>query len=323
MISILVTAAGSELAFSIIKALQVTRERHALTLIGCDIYPDVVGAHWCDFFAQVPPAREEDSYIDALTALIQKHQITVLIPTIDFETSVLARYKKHFLDTCGCHVLVNEPFELERYNDKWLAYQWFLEHGIASPRTFLADSIADLERQIRNEDFPFILKPRAGGGSRETFRVDTFDALRKYLPIVPRAILQTFVGSADEEYTAGTYKDRRGGVRVIVLKRTLKFGMTNTAETVENDALSAFCRDAIEKTALQGSNNIQFRMGDDGPQIFEINPRFSGTVGIRAHFGFNDVEMAICEALDLPFPEPRITQGKVLRYMHELYVSRG
>ena len=34
-------------------------------------------------------------------------------------------------------------------------------------------------------------------------------------------------------------------------------------------------------------------MGPKGPIPFEINARFSGTTAIRAHFGFNEPELAI------------------------------
>lgn len=323
MIPVLVTAVGSELAFAVIKALRIAPVERQLTVIGCDLYPEVVGTHWCDAFMQVPPARDEPAYLAALEGLIAARGIRILIPTSDAEIALLARHKARLLDRDGCHVLVNEPAEIDRFNDKWLAHLWFLEHNIRSPRTWLADSLDDLARQLRPEDFPLILKPRAGGGSRTIFQVHGMDDLRTYLPIVPRPIVQALVGSPDEEYTAGTFRDRRGGIRVIVLKRTLKFGMTNTAETHDDPALAAFCTEAIGRTALQGSNNIQLRVGAGGPEIFEINPRFSGTAGIRAHFGFNDVDMAICDALDLPVPEPRITPGRVLRYMHELYVTKG
>lgn len=322
MIPVLVTAVGSELAFAVIKAVRLVPASLPLRLIGCDMYADVVGTHWCDAFSQVPPARDADAYLAAIDALIAQHGVHIIIPTSDAEIALLATHKRRLAEA-GCHVLVNDADDIARFNDKWLAYQWFVDHGIASPKTWCADSIGDLAQQLQPADFPLMLKPRTGGGSRTTFAVHHLDDLRRYWPVVPRPIVQTLIGSPDEEYTAGTFTDRRGVVRVIVLKRTLKFGMTNTAETHDDPRLTAFCRDAIGRTSLQGSNNIQFRVGPGGPQIFEINARFSGTSGIRAHFGFNDVEMAVRDALGLPITEPEIRPGRVLRYMHELYVNKG
>ena len=104
------------------------------------------------------------------------------------------------------------------------------------------------------------------------------------------------------------------------MKRTLKFGMTNTAEVIRDHDLTGFCKTVILKTNLTGSNNIQFRINNEGPKIIEINPRFSGTTGIRANFGFNDVEMWIDEIIfDREIIQPEIKKGIVLRFMEELY----
>jgi carbamoyl-phosphate synthase large subunit len=69
-------------------------------------------------------------------------------------------------------------------------------------------------------------------------------------------------------------------------------------------------------------NNIQFRRTDTGPKILEINPRFSSTTGIRAHFGFNEPEMFVREyVMNQSVPPPNVKRGKVLRYIHEAYVQ--
>lgn len=42
-----------------------------------------------------------------------------------------------------------------------------------------------------------------------------------------------------------------------------------------------------------GPANFQIRVGSDGPAIFEINARFSGTTVMRALAGFNEVKPAV------------------------------
>ena len=99
--------------------------------------------------------------------------------------------------------------------------------------------------------------------------------------------------------------------------------MTNTAETVHDENLEGFCRNVILNTNLLGANNIQLRVTSAGPKILEINPRFSGTTGIRANFGFNDVEMWIDEQrFNKKIHAPRIKTGSVMRFMHEQYHFR-
>jgi len=50
---------------------------------------------------------------------------------------------------------------------------------------------------------------------------------------------------------------------------------------------------------LIGAINVQLRMKDNEPYIFEINPRFSSTVGFRHRMGFQDFLWSIEHALGL------------------------
>ena len=47
------------------------------------------------------------------------------------------------------------------------------------------------------------------------------------------------------------------------------------------------------KLNLVGSINVQLRITNHLPKIFEINPRFSSTVLFRHLFGFKDLEWSI------------------------------
>ena len=55
---------------------------------------------------------------------------------------------------------------------------------------------------------------------------------------------------------------------------------------------------------------------------FEINPRYSGGVSLRAYFGYNEVEMAVRDlVLNQPVPEPRVKSGVALRFWEEMYLE--
>jgi len=319
MLNILVTAVGSELAFAVIKAIKLIKRPYRL--IGCDIYPEVVGKYWCDIFYQVPLAREEKKYIHAIKKIIKENGVNIIIPTADAEFFILSKYKECFKEELNCHILINDYREIERFNDKWQAYQWYIEKKLPAPKTFLADDLNTLRDDLDRVTYPLFLKPRMGGGSRYAYKINSFEGVLKYHPIVAQPIVQEYLWPDDEEYTAGTYKTLSDKVFIIIMKRTLKFGMTNTAEVIYDPVLTEFCKKIILNTNLTGSNNIQFRVTNEGPKILEINPRFSGTTGIRANFGFNDVEMWIDEIIfHREIIKPEIKEGRVLRFMEELYL---
>lgn len=315
-INILVTGVGSELAFSIIKAIQISSFNYHL--IGTDIYSEVVGKYWCDNFYQVPPAKEEQNYLAELKKIVAKDDVNIIIPTVDKEFALLSKQKNDFRDSLNCHILINDWEEINRFNDKWRSYEWYINNAIPTPKSFLIEEGNDLNNF--DMQYPMIIKPREGGGSRSIFKINSFQDIVKYIEVVPKPLLQEYLSPDNEEYTAGTFRRLDNEIYTIILKRTLKFGMTHTAEVVFNKELNDFAKDVLLKTNLIGSNNIQFRVTKEGPKVLEINPRFSGTTGIRANFGFNDVEMWIYQALsNEEIPKPKIKEGFVLRYMQEQY----
>ncbi|HBN09886.1 MAG TPA: hypothetical protein DD435_14990 [Cyanobacteria bacterium UBA8530] len=73
-----------------------------------------------------------------------------------------------------------------------------------------------------------------------------------------------------------------------------------------------------------GSCNVQLRINKKGkPTAFEINARFSSSVAIRAHFGFNEVEATLRSFL---FGEEikalSLRKGVAMRYFNEVYIER-
>ena len=69
--------------------------------------------------------------------------------------------------------------------------------------------------------------------------------------------------------------------------------------------------------------NFQFRIDKFGvPKVFEINGRFSGTTPLRAHAGFNEVEMCIRKVLwDEPIVQPDILSVTILRHWSETVIT--
>ena len=63
-IKILITAVGSELSLSIIKACKLFSR--PVEVVGCDMQEEVVGRFLCDNFFIIPPASNEDEYISTL-----------------------------------------------------------------------------------------------------------------------------------------------------------------------------------------------------------------------------------------------------------------
>src|SRR5207249_4472836 len=99
-------------------------------------------------------------------------------------------------------------------------------------------------------------------------------------------------------------------------------GDTYKACVGPNDGAEAQAMAVAKALGSEGPCNVQLRMTERGPVTFEINPRFSGGVSMRAHFGYNEVEMAIRDLVrDEPVPPPRVGSGLALRFWEEMYLD--
>ena len=66
-----------------------------------------------------------------------------------------------------------------------------------------------------------------------------------------------------------------------------------------NEKIEKMLDELAIKLNLEGSINVQLRMVENTPYVFEINPRFSSTVMFRHLFGFTDLLWCIQTQLGL------------------------
>ncbi len=91
------------------------------------------------------------------------------------------------------------------FRDKERMKRCLEEAGLRVPRHFRATSAAECWSAAERIGFPLILKPVAGAGSADTYRVDEDDQLRSILPRlihVPEVSVEEFIDG--EEYTYDT-----------------------------------------------------------------------------------------------------------------------
>ncbi|MBT8098863.1 MAG: ATP-grasp domain-containing protein, partial [Gammaproteobacteria bacterium] len=95
--------------------------------------------------------------------------------------------------------------QAHRFRDKEAMKQALDAAGIRTPKHVAVDSVAGCWEAAEAIGFPLILKPIAGAGSADTYRVNSADELRAVLPRlrhVPTVSVEEFVDG--EEYTFDT-----------------------------------------------------------------------------------------------------------------------
>jgi carbamoyl-phosphate synthase large subunit len=296
MKTILITGIGGDIAQSI--ATIIKESRPNVRLIGTDVNLEHAGFVFVDKFFQVPMASS-NSYLEQIRALIKAHAVDVIIPTNEQELSVFHPIMKELEDRC---ITAGEKI-ISIGIDKLKTINFIESLKLPVPWTFPAESTSFLE-------FPCIFKSKTGSGSKNIFIVENETDAAFFSSKFPGSIFQELLEPADQEVTCAVYRAKNGKVAVLQLLRKLTGGLTGWAKVINDSAVESMCKRIAKGMDLYGSFNIQLRITEDGPKVFEINPRFSSTVLMRHRLGFCDLLWALDEASgkEISFPDIAINQ---------------
>lgn len=280
---------------------------------------DIKGDTWpcANGFTKVHklPHGAQPDYLSALAELHTRERFTVIVPITDAELLALSTRLPRDLP------LVTAGEKWLRFSlDKFETARWLRSVGLPAPRT--TELLA-----TTNNDLPVIVKPRRGHGSQGLELVRTPERLS--LAKSERgaeAIAQEYVGDPQQEFTCCVFRDRRSGeLRTVALRRTLHGGMTGRATVERIESIDNLLNAMAIAGDLDGSVNVQLRLVETGPMVFEINPRFSSTVMMRHQLGFRDFVWAIESHLNGRPPEAWIPPvgTRIFRLSREVIVPAG
>lgn len=309
--NVAVTGVGGGVGQSIVKSLQNTEYK----LIAIDGDPLGAGLYateksYLGLYANNP------KFINKIIDICRKEDCHVVFPGLDIELIPFAENIDIFKSN-EITPIVSSLNVIKIADDKLETSKFLEANGFPYIETYT------LEEYNYELGFPIILKPKRGGArSIGTFLIKNqkeFDNQVTSLNI-RNYIVQKYIYG--DEYTCGTVtlSDKCAGV--ILMKRQLRSGDTYKAFVIKNQNLSNFVEEVINELKPFGACNIQLRIKDQIPYIFEINARCSGTTASRSLAGFNEPKM-ICDYLlkGVKNPQYEIKEIAILRYWKELIVT--
>ena len=258
----------------------------------------------------VPPASEPE-YINLIKNWITNYDL--IIPTSEPEIKKIAElFEKDIPNT----ILILPSKIINIFLDKYLTYKYLVEHNFGPPKTKLLKEITEM-------DLPAYIKPRFGaGGEGNRVLYNKYDLLSaKYLP-QEEWVAQELLTGQDNEITCAIFKCN-DLIQTLQLRRELYGDRTGKAEVINDSAVRNILESLAHSLNFAGSLNVQLKITDTGPKIFEINPRISSTVMMRHKIGFKDCLWWVQAHLNLPMdPLPNIKNGtKIFRMSNECVFS--
>jgi len=309
-LNVLILGVGSNVSQGLITA--VRNSKIPCRIIGACIDYDHLGLYLCDA-AYISPYAIDDTFIDWVANLCNNESVDIILTGVE-EIILSIEMNRTEFESKSRSIFVSSNIEkLKILKNNGFNYPLFADRN---------DSYA-LNNLINQCGFPLIAKPRNGKGSSGIFKLMSRDDLN--LIQNTNYCIQQYLGDEKLEYTVACYVDKRGiQQELIIMRRELKYGTTFMAEIVDNKKIREMCMKICTAFKPKGPLNIQLRMHNGIPVCFELNVRFSGTIPIRAKFGYNDVDAMMREYL---FDEEVNTllkpfsKGRAYRYFNEFYMD--
>ncbi|MEO8171639.1 MAG: ATP-grasp domain-containing protein [Sediminibacterium sp.] len=260
-------------------------------VIGADLNTDHPGKFIFEK-SLVLPRCTDPTYLDSLQSIIEKENINLILPMAEAE---LRLFNNSLTDNylSGKPLVMANRKAMDTGFDKLATAEFLKQQSLPYP-------ITTLVRDTAASVFPLIVKKRTGAGSKDLFIVNDAEELSFYQKKYPEFIAQELVGNAEAEYTCGLFRSAKGETRQIIFRRKLTGGFSGFGVYEENEQIRQLLDKIATLLELRGSINVQLRLSEKGPCVFEINPRFSSTVLFRHMMGFEDVIWSIQDLLGLP-----------------------
>jgi len=283
-LNILVTGCGGDIGQSIGKIL--LKSFYVKNLFGIDIC-DKNAAQFIypNFSVGLPFTHPE--YLKNLEVFVEEKDIDIIIPIAEPELRFFS--SKNKLDSIGkAKMITASALALQVGFDKLKTAEYLEKEDLPFPSTFLASKIKIID------SFPVILKSKIGSGSKNIYKINTMDEFLFYTRnSIEDYIVQEFLTDENGEYTCGLFRSSQGEIRSIIFKRELHGGYSGYGEVLDSPEIANLLKKLATKLNLIGSINVQLRISDNTPIIFEINPRFSSTILFRHMLGFEDLIWSI------------------------------
>ncbi|NQX99194.1 MAG: ATP-grasp domain-containing protein [Flavobacteriales bacterium] len=310
-LNIAITGVGGGVGQSIIKSLQNT-EYHLFALDG-----ELLAAGlYSTPNSFIIPYANDVNFIPKLLKICMDNKISILFPGLDAELMPLANNIEKF-EAIGTKVIVSRPEVIKISDNKQETYNQLIKSGVNVPFTCLAT-----EFNTNSTNYPIILKQKEGGARSKNIYV--IKTISEWTTTISNLDLNDFIVMdyiEGDEYTCGTINLDNNCKGVIVMRRILRDGDTNKCFVEKNETIEKEVRKVVDALKPFGACNVQLRLKDGVPYVFEINARCSGTTAARTLSGFNEPKLIADYLLKNIEPKFNIKEQTILRYWKEIVVE--
>ncbi len=311
MVKVLVTGSSGIVGYGILRCL-----KNECYLVGTTIYKNSP-ANCFSNKVKLVPRTGEPHYIDSLITLLQTENIDIAIPGIESDVECWNSHRL-IIERTGAFPLLNNSKLINLCLDKWEFYLELEKNGVEEriPTSLCKDY------EVYN--YPIILKPRRGMGSRGIVKIENQNQFNEYSSKIGSTLMvQQYIGNDLDEYTVGAFFDYDSKLSACIMMRRLlsPLGYTTESEVVDSKDIVPVLEKLGDIFKPVGPTNFQFRRDKSKWKLLEINPRISSSTSIRKAFGYNEAQMAVDYFIKgKKISQPKLLYGKAIRYVEDYII---
>ena len=287
---------------------------------------------------------DDKNYVSDLLAVCKKEKVKILIPCDPRELIAIASNKEKF-EKIGALTLLSSLKSIQITDDKEKFFIFCKEKGVPVPNFIKIKSYNDFRRAVLKLGYPqkaVCFKPKISSGTRG-FRVlsSKYNRLRNLLKDHPGTVVADFSEVCSILKTAKIFPEilvmeflpgkeysvdilASNGKAQIIIPRTrdkILLGASFLGQAVKEKEIIKCSEKIVEIFNLDTIVGIQFRKDERGiPRAIEVNPMIQGAALLSVAAGADLVGLAIKNALEQSWKNPKIKWGtKLVRYFDEIY----
>lgn len=255
------------------------------SIVAADCSDLAPALYFADKISKLPPITDTN-YISSIINTCNKHNISLVIPTIDTDLLLLAENKQYIEQKTSAKVLISDSNIIKICRDKIQTHQFLSNHNFGVPRMYTKKDI-----QNNNLQYPLFIKPKSGSSSINAFKVNDYLELELYQKVIRDPVVLEFVNG--EEYTVDTFLDFESNVITVVprLRIATRGGEISKGKIVKDRKIIDDVRRLMEELKPIGQITVQLiRTTEKLIKYIEINPRFGGGAPMSINSGADSCE---------------------------------
>jgi predicted ATP-grasp superfamily ATP-dependent carboligase len=309
--TILVTDAGRGSAISIISSIG----RKGWNVIAADSDSQSIGFHSKYASERVIYPKPELSPLEyeaaILDAVVRMH-VDLVIPVTDASILPLSEARDKFENIC--QIAMPTEANLEIVTNKLKTLELACRLDVPYPKTLLAQTVQDTEQYIPDVKWPVVMKPQVSRLLNKQAGIEAFTVTYAINPEQLIEKMRYFEGRCPvllQEYYEGTgygvelLMDEGEVIAAFQHKRLREVPLTGGASAFRESAELDPCMYDYSVRLLRSLNwtglaMVEFKVGNEGPKLMEINGRVWGSLPLAVRSGMDFparlAELYLCES---------------------------